>query len=152
MDSRDYWRFRKFYTSQVEKIISLLDRQFSEGQIEVDTYLKICEQTGEVPDERKLPPEIGQYPTEVQEAFLIHGLLPDRWEGMSGYYMGKDMSALKALLDIYEIKDKKVVVYFLKHIESKHSDYVNKKQDKKRKAAESAAKAKGKLNTPTRKR
>jgi len=43
----------------------------------------------------------------VQQAFLIHGLLPDRWEGMSGHYMGKDMSALGSLLDIYEILDKK---------------------------------------------
>tara|TARA_R100000231_G_scaffold131245_1_gene103215 strand:+ start:235 stop:483 length:249 start_codon:yes stop_codon:yes gene_type:complete len=77
----------------------------------------------------------------VQQAFLIHGLLPDRWEGMSGHYMGKDMSALGSLLDIYEISDKKTIVYFLKHIEAKHSDMVNKKQERKRKTAENQAKA-----------
>ena len=85
-----------------------------------------------------MPPEISDYPIEVQEAFLIHQLLPDRWEGMSGYYMGKDMAALGTLLDIYKIKDKKTVIYFIKHIESKHSTEINKRQDRKRKAGSSA--------------
>ena len=81
-----------------------------------------------------MPLQMNDLPIEVQEAFLIHQLLPDRWEGMSGYYMGKDMSAIGTLLDIYDIQDKKTVIYFIKHIENKNSNAINKKQDRKRKA------------------
>ena len=61
-----------------------------------------------------MPPDRGQFPTEVQEAFMIHDLLPDRWEGMSGSYLGKDWAALSGLLKVYEIEEPKLCVLFLK--------------------------------------
>ena len=72
-----------------------------------------------------MPPEMVDFPFEVQMAFLIHNLLPDRWDGMSGSYMGKDWSAYGALLDIYEIVDKKETTYFVKAIESENSKILN---------------------------
>ena len=48
---------------------------------------------------------MADYPTEVREAFDLHRLLADRWDGMSGYYMGKDLSSLGSLISIYEIED-----------------------------------------------
>ena len=89
-----------------------------------------------------MPPEMGNFPLEVQQAFLIHSLLSDRWEGMSGYYMGKDWSPLQTLLDIWGIEDKRTVVYFLKHIETYNSNEINKKQSERQKAQERQAKAK----------
>ena len=65
----------------------------------LETYLRICEQTGEEPDPKKMPPDRSEFPKEVQEAFFIHDLLPDRWEGMSGSYLGKDYSALGDILE-----------------------------------------------------
>ena len=61
-----------------------------------------------------MPPELDVFPYEVQVAFLIHSLMPDRWDGMSGSYMGKDWSCLGSLLDIYEVEDKREITYFLK--------------------------------------
>ena len=73
-----------------------------------------------------MPPEMEDYPSEVQQAFLVHSCLPDRWDGMSGmYYMGKDLSSLQALLDIYEIEDRKEHVYFLKHIDAVYGEMIN---------------------------
>ena len=92
-----------------------------------------------------MPPTPGDYPLEVQVAFLLHNLLPDRWEGMSGFYMGKDMSALGTLLDIWEVEDKKTAVYFIKHIEQRNSEMINKKAQRKQKA--SSGKAKGGINS-----
>lgn len=89
-----------------------------------------------------MPPERGDLPHEVQVAFLLHDLLPDRWDGMSGSYFGKDMSALGTLLDVYEVEDKKTVVYFLKHIEAFNSESINKKLESERKTRERQAKAK----------
>lgn len=88
-----------------------------------------------------MPVSLDLYPFEVQQAFLIHDLLPDRWDGMSGAYFGKDMSALGSLLDIWEIEDKKTAVYFLKHIEARNVNQINKEQEQKRKARERSSKS-----------
>jgi len=88
-----------------------------------------------------MPPVLEDYPYEVQVAFLLHDLLPDKWDGMSGSYFGKDMSALGTLLDIWKVQDKKTCLYFIKNIEARNTQKVNKSQERKRKASESKAKA-----------
>ena len=70
---------------------------------------------------------MADYPTEVREAFDLHRLLADRWDGMSGYYMGKDLSSLGSLISIYEIEDPKICVYFLKHIDAVYGEMINAK-------------------------
>jgi hypothetical protein len=81
-----------------------------------------------------MPVDDSIFPFEVQQALFVHSLLPDRWDGMSGSYMGKDWAALQGLLDIYEIEDKKSVAYFLKHIEAQNMTSVNKELKRKRDA------------------
>ena len=135
------WRTWKFYQEQVKEILALIKRNFKE-KLDIDTYLKICEQLGEEPNPEKMPTEIDIFPYEVQIAFLIHGLMPDRWDGMSGSYMGKDWGCLGTLLDLYEVEDKREVTYFIKAIESENSSSLNDELNKKRKAQERASKAK----------
>ena len=79
---------------------------------------------------------MGLFPYEVQLAFFIHSLLPDRWDGMSGSYMGKDWSAVGTLLDIHDIEYKKTVIFFLKYIDIYASNQINEEMDTKRKQAE----------------
>tara|TARA_B100002019_G_scaffold117207_1_gene100678 strand:+ start:288 stop:593 length:306 start_codon:yes stop_codon:yes gene_type:complete len=88
-----------------------------------------------------MPPTLGDYPYEVQVAFLLHDLLPDRWEGMSGSYLGKDYSSLGLLLETWEVEDKQTCIYFIKHIEGQNSRQINDKLESKRKADERKAKA-----------
>ena len=135
MGDRKHSRTRKFYASQVEKILSLLDKHFLEGQIDIDKYLRICEQLGEEPDLDKMPPDKADYPSEVQDAFFMHDFLSDKWDGMSGSYLGKDYSNLETLLNIYEIENTKQVVLFLKHIEARYMTKINKEVEAKRKAS-----------------
>ena len=91
---------------------------------------------------------MGDFPPEVQVAFLLHDLLPDRWDGMSGSYFGKDMSSLGTLLKVHEVEDKKNTIFWIKQIEARNSENINKKLQRKRKAAESKAKAgKGGINS-----
>lgn len=82
------------------------------------------------------------YPSEVQEAFLIHSCLPDRWDGMSGMFLGKDWSALGTLLKVFEVEDKRTVVTMLKAIDDRNSNSINQKQSERQKAAENKAKIK----------
>jgi hypothetical protein len=134
-------RFRKFYEDQVKEILGLLEKEFRDGQISLDTYLDICEQKGIEPDPDEMPPTMGDYPPEVQVAFLLHDLLPDRWDGMSGSYFGKDMSALDLLLETWEVEDKRTTIFFIKKIEAYNSKQINEKLRRKREASERQAKA-----------
>jgi len=102
----------------------------------------MCEQLGQEPDPAEMPPEVADFPLEIQEAFLIHAMLPDRWDGASGSYLGKDWSPLTALLDIQEVGDKKTVCFFLKHVEGAHTININKELKRKQDADMRRAKAK----------
>ena len=82
-----------------------------------------------------MPPALDNYPYEVQLAFFIYSLLQDTWDGMSGMYMGKNMSGLGELLDIYEIEDRKTVVFFMKHIDQQRGDSINEEVQRKQKQA-----------------
>ena len=86
------------------------DKKFKE-------YLIVCDRLGKEPDPNKMPMNFGNFPYEVQLAFLIYDHLPDRWEGMSGSYLGKDWGSLGALYDIHNIEDKRTVTFFLKNVD-----------------------------------
>ena len=97
----------------------------------------------------KMPPEISDFPYEVQLAEAFFRLLPDRWEGNSGSYMGKDWSALGALFDIFDINnDKEIITYFLKVIENEYSTSLNAELKQKRDAEMRKAK-RGGISIPT---
>ena len=74
-----------------------------------------------------MPPELADFPLEVQQAFVIHDFLPDRWDGMSGAYMGKDLSALGEIMKVYGVEDTSTVLYFFKWISIKNSESINAK-------------------------
>lgn len=88
-----------------------------------------------------MPPTLEDYPLEVQVAFLLHDLLPDRWDGMNGTYMGKDFSALGTLLDTWEVTNRKDCIFWIKHIEARNTNKTNKEIERRRKAQENRAKS-----------
>jgi hypothetical protein len=83
-----------------------------------------------------MPPTLDGLPDEVQVAFFIYALLPDRWDGMSGSYLGKDWAPLNTLYGIYDIEDQQVVTMFIAEIQGIFSKEINEKNQEKRKAAE----------------
>ena len=101
----------------------------------------MCHQLGQDPDPDEMPPEIGDFPLEIQEAFLIHAMLPDRWDGASGSYMGKDWSPLQDLLEIHKVEDKRTVCFFLKHVESSNTININEELKRKQDADKRRAKS-----------
>ena len=84
-----------------------------------------------------MPINEAAFPTEVQYAMFIHGLLPDQWEGMSGSYLGKDWAAVGTLLEVHEIENRKEVLFFLKYVDAFHSQKMNENIERKRKTEES---------------
>jgi len=94
-----------------------------------------------------MPPTMGDYPYEVQVAFFIHDILPDRWEGMSGHYMGKEMSAIGTLLDVWEVENRKIILFFIKHIEARNAKQINEKSEQARKARKKPTAKGGGINS-----
>ena len=90
------------------------------------------------PDENQMPIDPSTLSLEVQQALVLLNALPDNWEGMSGSWMGKDYSGLSAIMDIYEIDDRRVVFELLKQAEQELGEYYTQKQ----KEQESLSKAK----------
>lgn len=96
-----------------------------------DQYIEMCEQMGWEIDEDQIPKDPSELPLEAQQALVLLNSLPDTWEGMSGTWMGKDYSGLGAIMDIYEIDDRKTVFELLKVAEIEMSKYYSEKAKQK---------------------
>lgn len=114
----------------------MLETRFSKSQRKWDEYIAVCERLGKEPDYNKMPMDDGDFPYEVQLALLIHSVLPDRWDGMSGSYLGKDWSALGTLLNVYEVEDQRIVSFFLKQVDMLQTKQLNEELEKERKKGE----------------
>ena len=87
---------------------------------------------------------MNSFPVEVQSALFIYDLLPDKWDGMSGSYLGKEWSSANFLLDIYNIgTDRGQIIYFCKIYENMKVQYMAEKAERKRKADERKSQAAG---------
>lgn len=81
-------------------------------------------------------PRETSFPIEVQVAFFVFNLLSDRWEGMSGMYLGKEWTNCEYLFELHEIKDTKITYFFMKMIETLTIEHHAKKQEQQRKKEE----------------
>ena len=104
-----------------------------------DQYIDMCEQMGWEPDEKQMPKDPSTLSFEIQQALLLLNVLPDKWEGMSGTWLGKDYAGLDAILRIYEIDKPRDVFELLQVAEKELGDYYAHKQKEK----ESLSKASG---------
>jgi hypothetical protein len=93
-----------------------------------------------------MPLELSDFPEEVQVAFFILGLLPDRYEGMSGTYLGKVWEGIAFLFDMYQVENRTTVLYFMKMYETIIVSEKLDKAEKQRKQAERQTQAGGGKN------
>lgn len=98
----------------------------------------MCEQMGWEPNENDVPVELHTLPIDCQHAVILLQTLPDKWDGMGGVWLGKDYSGLSAIMDIYEIDNRREVFELLQVAEAELGKYY----EQKRKEQESLNKAK----------
>jgi hypothetical protein len=96
-----------------------------------------------------MPLDASVFPAEVQVAFFVFGLLPDRWDSMSGFYMGKDWSSANFIFSTYEVDDIKTTVYFAKMYEALLVEYIAEEANKKRKESERRSRSGSNAHTVT---
>jgi hypothetical protein len=97
---------------------------------------------GQIPDPDKMPLDASIFPEEVQAAFFVYSLMPDRWDGMSGMFLGKDWSSCEFICKIYKIENIKHIVYFAKLYENLQVSFKAEKTQERQKADERNHKAK----------
>lgn len=96
----------------------------------------MCEQLGSEPIPEEIPADFSDFPFEVQEAINIFSILPDRFEGMSGTYLGKDYSILPYLMDeIFQVENKQETMKLLLIIGRLVMDNFSKKQKEQQRKA-----------------
>mgnify|MGYP000414444131 FL=1 len=81
-----------------------------------DAYFEMCEALGSEPIESQMPVDEEDLCIEAHQAFEVASFLPDRYEGMSGMYFGKDMGGIGEILSVLEIQDRYHVLLFLRVI------------------------------------
>jgi hypothetical protein len=108
-----------------------------------EQYLEMCESLGTEPSIEEIPLEYTDFPPALQIVLELFGFLPDRWEGMSGTYMGKDYTLFPYLAEIYGVEDPKFTLLMLSVLEKEYSKVINKEQEikKEQKKASKAAKS-----------
>ena len=73
---------------------------------------------------------------ETQMAFAYYRVSPDKWEGMAGIYLGKDLSLLPYFIKRDEV-DKPTEIYIwsiITHIDSFIAKDISEKQEANRKS------------------
>jgi len=101
-----------------------------------DAYFEMCEMLGTEPLDEDIPTVWEDLPILSQQALELYGFLPDKWEGMSGTYMGKDYSIVFNLFNIYEIdnnQDQVILLKIMSNIDGIRSKIIHQKQKQKEK-------------------
>lgn len=78
----------------------------------------MCEQMGIEPDPNKIPPDVGDFPYEVQKAMVLFNKLGDRIYPDIGY-LGKDYTQLETYMNLYEIENREIFLETLLRLDSK---------------------------------
>lgn len=98
---------------------------------------------GTEPNDEDMPIDLGDFPLYIQYIFNVYNMLPDKWEGMSGTYMGKDYGILPFLLEMEGIdtkEERKEAFTFITLIDRAAKNFYNEKQARERKAREGSRK------------
>ena len=103
--------------------------------------MRICEVQNKEPDPEKMPVTSSAFPEEVHSAFFIYDFLEDKWDGMSGSYLGKSYLNVEYLFNLYNISNQKNILFFIKLYDGIVTSYRADKAEKQRKAEERKANA-----------
>ena len=108
---------------------------------------------GTTPNPESMPISPDKFPYEVQLALSYYSYLNDRYEGMSGTFLGKDWTLWPYLMEQNKVEDPKELLLFAKMYESVIMEFRHDKAAQERKAAERKTKhGKSPNKSPSRRR
>ena len=104
----------------------------------------MCELLGNTPIESEIPIDREDLNMDTQLAFYIYDKLQANWEGMSGHYLGKDLSLLPILLSHYDFDNalKSYVWEIIPIIDNIVASDISEKIKRRNKSAEASERGK----------
>jgi hypothetical protein len=93
----------------------------------------MCEQVGKEINYEEIPPELEDFPEEVQQAILTFGKLGDRIVADIGY-LGKDFTSLPLHMELLDLDNKSIFVETILRLDerliSKSAEAMKRERDK----------------------
>lgn len=85
-----------------------------------------------------MPLDSSSFPEEVQMAFFMCSYISDRWDGMSGTYLGKNWLEAEHLFKLYDLNklQQTETLYFMKMYDAFVTKKRHEESERKRKASE----------------
>lgn len=95
-------------------------------------YFEMCEALGEQPVDADVPVEYEDFALEIQQILQIYNLLSDTWEGFNGLYLGKNLTGIKDLLELFQIDsaDTLIVIQTIKLLDRIRMEEQNRRTEK----------------------
>lgn len=123
----------RFAAKQEETLFKALKSYFDYDDLGMSkaAYIEMCGLSGETPDPEKMPVEFNEFPWYVVKAIEIFNGLPDMISDMT--YIGKDLSSLEYLMELYEVDKTKhhIVFTIIKYLEGRVKEKGNKRNGRK---------------------
>ena len=93
-----------------------------------ETYLDMCEQLGSQPQEKEIPVMLEDMPIDVELAYNVYNLLPDKIDSFNGVYYGKELDKAPLMLEFLEIQSKKDIFKIIIIIDSLEREEINRRK------------------------
>jgi hypothetical protein len=96
-------------------------------------YFTMCEQLEKEPDPDEIPPDLEDFPEEVQQAIITFGKLGDRIVADIGY-LGKDYTSLPLHMDLLNLDNRSIFVETILRLDerliTKSAESMKRERDK----------------------
>lgn len=93
-----------------------------------ETYLDMCEQLGSQPQEKEIPVMLEDMPIDIELAYNVYNLLPDKIDSFNGVYYGKELDKAPLMLEFLEIQSKKDIFKIIIIIDSLEREEINRRK------------------------
>jgi hypothetical protein len=98
-----------------------------------EAYFTMCEQLEKEPDPDEIPPDLEDFPEEVQQAIITFGKLGDRIVADIGY-LGKDYTSLSLHMDLLNLDNRSIFVETILRLDerliTKSAESMKRERDK----------------------
>lgn len=92
-----------------------------------DAYFDLCFQLESEPIDEEIPVDLEDLPSEVVEAWTVYSYLPDRIDSFAGTYLGKDISSISQLLELFSVESKELVFRIVMYFDRVETEAINSK-------------------------
>lgn len=93
-----------------------------------DAYIEMCEQLGTEPKPEEMPVSLEDLPLEVELAYHVYNLLPDKIDSFNGIYYGKALEHCPIMFDFLDIESRKDIFKIVIIIDTLERDEKNRKR------------------------